>query len=361
MVEISLPERTVRYCSFCGKSQDEVKFLIAGPTVFICDECTEICDEIIIEHGSNRDGTIHVRVISSGDLSSELELAVTSAYADILKANFKGIEVDVRSCRRGNNNLTLDLYLQTEGLEDQSLRDAEKLKEQIQKLNFQLNKAKALLAKNNNDLENLRSKINSLNAVVADFYLSKMEEIGSKEEKYLMVCNLDIIGFSRMEATERNRITEIFRMHVSNMANHRGGLYYNTAGDSFMCAFENVLAGLRSVLLVMVFLDLEGVNARAGVTYGPVMVGYNEVIDTNDIDGHVVNLSERLQSVAQAGEVVGSLDLLLSLPEAAEEVQHVVTHRVLKKDVGGIRSGERIECAVFKLNRNVPVSLRSKN
>jgi ATP-dependent Clp protease ATP-binding subunit ClpX len=36
-------------CSFCGKSQDEVKKLIAGPTVYICDECVELCNEIIAE------------------------------------------------------------------------------------------------------------------------------------------------------------------------------------------------------------------------------------------------------------------------------------------------------------------------
>ena len=37
------------YCSFCGKSQHEVKKLIAGPTVFICDECVELCNDIIVE------------------------------------------------------------------------------------------------------------------------------------------------------------------------------------------------------------------------------------------------------------------------------------------------------------------------
>ena len=35
------------YCSFCGKSQHEVKKLIAGPSVFICDECIDLCNEII--------------------------------------------------------------------------------------------------------------------------------------------------------------------------------------------------------------------------------------------------------------------------------------------------------------------------
>src|SRR5260370_12809150 len=34
-------------CSFCGKSQNEVKKLIAGPTVYICNECIDICNEII--------------------------------------------------------------------------------------------------------------------------------------------------------------------------------------------------------------------------------------------------------------------------------------------------------------------------
>ena len=36
-------------CSFCGKSQKEVKKLIAGPTVYICDECIGLCNDIIAE------------------------------------------------------------------------------------------------------------------------------------------------------------------------------------------------------------------------------------------------------------------------------------------------------------------------
>ena len=37
------------YCSFCGKSQHEVRKLIAGPNVFICNECVELCMDIIRE------------------------------------------------------------------------------------------------------------------------------------------------------------------------------------------------------------------------------------------------------------------------------------------------------------------------
>jgi hypothetical protein len=41
------------YCSFCGKSQHEVRKLIAGPTVFICDECVELCMDIVREENKS--------------------------------------------------------------------------------------------------------------------------------------------------------------------------------------------------------------------------------------------------------------------------------------------------------------------
>ncbi|MEQ9316750.1 MAG: ATP-dependent Clp protease ATP-binding subunit ClpX [Henriciella sp.] len=46
---VSGDSKNVLYCSFCGKSQHEVRKLIAGPTVFICDECVELCMDIIRE------------------------------------------------------------------------------------------------------------------------------------------------------------------------------------------------------------------------------------------------------------------------------------------------------------------------
>lgn len=45
------------FCSFCGKSQDEVKKLIAGPSVYICDECIELCNDIIAEEYEKEDAS----------------------------------------------------------------------------------------------------------------------------------------------------------------------------------------------------------------------------------------------------------------------------------------------------------------
>ena len=49
------------YCSFCGKSQHEVKKLIAGPSVFICDECIDLCNDIIRDEQSGEPGTESVK------------------------------------------------------------------------------------------------------------------------------------------------------------------------------------------------------------------------------------------------------------------------------------------------------------
>ena len=48
-----MSEKNTLYCSFCGKSQHEVRKLIAGPTVFICDECVELCMDIIREENKS--------------------------------------------------------------------------------------------------------------------------------------------------------------------------------------------------------------------------------------------------------------------------------------------------------------------
>ena len=50
-------------CSFCGKSQDEVRKLIAGPTVYICDECVDLCNDIIVEECDQEDSFASVSAV----------------------------------------------------------------------------------------------------------------------------------------------------------------------------------------------------------------------------------------------------------------------------------------------------------
>ena len=49
-------DREKLHCSFCGKEQDAVRRLVAGPGVYICDECIELCNEIIAEESEQDSG-----------------------------------------------------------------------------------------------------------------------------------------------------------------------------------------------------------------------------------------------------------------------------------------------------------------
>ena len=100
--------KSTLFCSFCGKSQHEVKKLIAGPTVFICDECVELCMDIIKEeHKSsfqkNSDGVptpaeinrvLDDYVIGQGKAKRILSVAVHNHYKRLSNSNNKN-EIEI--------------------------------------------------------------------------------------------------------------------------------------------------------------------------------------------------------------------------------------------------------------------------
>ncbi|GGD57649.1 ATP-dependent Clp protease ATP-binding subunit ClpX [Aurantiacibacter arachoides] len=101
--------KSTLYCSFCGKSQHEVRKLIAGPTVFICDECVELCNDIIREEAKSglaarkdggiptpRDicGTLNDYVIGQDRAKRVLSVAVHNHYKRLAHAG-KGAEVEL--------------------------------------------------------------------------------------------------------------------------------------------------------------------------------------------------------------------------------------------------------------------------
>jgi ATP-dependent Clp protease ATP-binding subunit ClpX len=55
-------------CSFCQKSHNQVRFLIAGPGVFICNECVDICNDIISQEKQHLAGEEADKLVESGNL-----------------------------------------------------------------------------------------------------------------------------------------------------------------------------------------------------------------------------------------------------------------------------------------------------
>ena len=68
------------YCSFCGKSQHEVRKLIAGPSVFVCDECVELCNDIIREEMQEKAGTDASNLPKPHEINDTLNEYVIGQY-----------------------------------------------------------------------------------------------------------------------------------------------------------------------------------------------------------------------------------------------------------------------------------------
>lgn len=100
-------DKDILFCSFCGKSQKEVKKLIAGPTVFVCDECVELCMDIIKEDGKSNQIKVNQNlpkpreiysilndyVIGQDKPKKTLSVAVYNHYKRISHSRIQDVEI----------------------------------------------------------------------------------------------------------------------------------------------------------------------------------------------------------------------------------------------------------------------------
>ena len=70
---LKFDDKNVVKCSFCGKSQDQVRKLVAGPGVYICDECIELCMEIVEEESYHETGLDLAEIPKPRDIKETLD------------------------------------------------------------------------------------------------------------------------------------------------------------------------------------------------------------------------------------------------------------------------------------------------
>jgi len=172
MTEKSAGEKLL-YCSFCGKSQHEVRKLIAGPSVFICDECIELCNDIIREETST----------DKGGKSVKSDLPTPKEICDILDEYVIGQELAKRI-------LSVAVYNHYKRLKHLSKNDEVELSKSNILLIGPTGSGKTLLAQTLARLLNVPFVIADATTLTEAGYVG--EDVENITQKLLQNCDYDV-------------------------------------------------------------------------------------------------------------------------------------------------------------------------
>ena len=164
----------VLYCSFCGKSQHEVKKLIAGPSVFICDECIELCNDIIRDE---------VPADAPGSKVAKSDLPTPSEIKGSLDAYVIGQEVAKRT-------LSVAVYNHYKRLKHMGGKDEVELSKSNILLIGPTGSGKTLLAQTLARLLNVPFVIADATTLTEAGYVG--EDVENIIQKLLQNCNYDV-------------------------------------------------------------------------------------------------------------------------------------------------------------------------
>ncbi len=85
-------DNKILYCSFCGKGQNEVRKLIAGPSVFICEECVDLCNNIIDEELNDSVSDQELNLYKPKEI--KYKKGVLAKYAKVVSSASRGAVTD---------------------------------------------------------------------------------------------------------------------------------------------------------------------------------------------------------------------------------------------------------------------------
>ncbi len=341
------------YCAFCGKTQHEVKNLIAGPTVYICDECVDLCYDIVVEEGAKKSAGTKVDKFVRYTLAVRFDRPFAPEETTLIPAIIQTIEAAYPGCRisissfvtRGEaeGGSLLLLHFDSPVLISES--KISKLENEIEDLARQLKIAQERYLVEKAERERFEVEYKQL---VEDVFpiivteLRKQGRIGALNTKTLLILFADIVGFSKFSAEERSQKLDLMRLIGRSVLKSEKGIYTNTWGDGVVAAFDDPTQGLRCACKFVTHLHVDGIEARVGVSWGAARIRFNDITQRLDVDGESVNFGARLEPLAEPGEVLAS-DVVCALDNldkgdflfTAKEVE-------LKKDVGEKKAGDKL-------------------
>jgi class 3 adenylate cyclase len=339
--------KTTLYCSFCGKSQHEVIKLIAGPTVFICNECTELCMDVVendaagpITLGNKTRYTIR---ISLDRPFTPKEQSLLPAIIDAIAEAYPGCAISIKKIVLRNQGGLIQIFFDSPiVIAGPQLLE---ISSEIEHLTRQLKIAQERLLAEKSEREKFENLYSELREDVFPLVLSQLRTQGRLKErsvKMLFIMFADIAGFSKLNNDERTHTLDLMRLLSKAVLKSDRGLYLNTWGDGIVAAFDDVTQGLRCACKFVQHLQIDGIDVRVGASWGAARITHNEVTDRLDIDGESVNLGARIEPLAEAGEVLAS-DIVVELEELDRaKFSFVPRDAELKKAIGEKTVGEKL-------------------
>jgi class 3 adenylate cyclase len=347
---LSKKDSNLLYCNFCQKSQHEVKKLIAGPSVFICNECVDLCVDIVAEENYIAEpeptGPFlrYVLKINFDRSFSATEKSLLPALIESIQSAYPGTTVSLKSFAVKKGGGTLLVYFDSPvRLPVPEIKTLEGEIENLSRL-LKIEQEKYLAEKDERDrFENLYRELVDRVFPLLVSELRKQGRLVDRHSKTMLIMFADIVGFSTATNEERTQKLDLMRVIARSVLKSEQGLYLNTWGDGLIAAFDDPTQGLRCACKFIQHLNVDGIDVRVGVSWGAARIVYNEVTERLDIDGASVNIGARLEPLASPGEVLAS-DIVVALPDLRRDDFTFLEREVeLKKPADGKKVGEKVK------------------
>ena len=360
LFDLTDPENPTVYCSFCGISQHEVRTIIAGSTVFICNECVELCEEINWERSN--DGRIRFKFeIEASEILNKQYYY--DAMVELIAEKFpdKDIKFEFLHAQKTPNSksanfLSISYYNKNKdnkaAADKSSDKDARiKIQDDMKNIALEL----AVLTKKYLFESERNKRIEKEMKLLREEYLEVLRSksgIGKTEKTELkVVLFLDIAGFSKMESEEKVAIVDMLRGIIPPLMSNIGANQINMWGDAIVATFENPSHAIACAIKFIRHLMVEQLDARIGMAWGEIRTAYNPATDKMDIDGKTVDFAARLEPMAQIGGILLSEDFG-ALDIDKEIARLIPVERKVKKDFDQYKAGDKIKLFEIEILRN---------